>query len=131
MSNTCENIISYESDSEYRDCLRKFCNMVCIDRFQNDPTIDRISRDENLFDEQAMSSHMNHLYDKTMNSPAFRVLYELAAGRMFSLDPEIGLCVLMSYDYFRDFYIVYHLFLTVGEGIENETPYSILKNKLS
>ena len=122
--------ISYESDGEYRDCLRRFCGMVCVDPFENDPTIDPVSRDENLYDEPAIHKTMNVLYDKTRDSSVFKVLYRLAAGRMFSEDLEIGLCILMSYDYFRDFYLVYHLFLEIGEEIEKEEIYIVLKNKL-
>lgn len=125
------NSVSYENDAEYRDQIRKFCNMVCVDRFQNDPTIDPISRDENLFDEDAMTIQMNLVYAKTKDSESIRRLYDLAAGRMFSIDPEIGLCILMSYDYFRDFYTVYSLYESVGENIKDHDIYSILLNKLS
>ena len=105
--------------------------MKCIDKFENDPTIDPISRDENLYDEEAVTKTMNILYDKTKDSTAFKVLYELAAGRMFSIDPEIGLCILMSYDYFRDFYTVYHEFLEIGEEIKTRSAYIVLQNKLA
>lgn len=126
-----ENPVSYETDAEYREQIRQFCQMKCIDKFENDPTIDPISRDENLIDEAALSKTMNILYDKTRDSIAFKVLYGLAAGRMFSEDPEIGLCILMSYDYFGDFYIVYHRFLEIGEEIKMEPTYIVLQNKLS
>ena len=122
--------ISYENDTEYRECIRRFCGMICIDQFENDPTIDPISRDENLYDESAVTKTMNTLYDKTRDSCVFNIIYELAAGRMFSTDPEIGLCILMSYDYFRDFYIVYSLYDSLGENIEMDKSYIILKNKL-
>ena len=129
-STTYEISISYETDGEYRDQLRKFCKMVCIDQFQNDLSIDDITRDENLFDENAMTKQMNIMYDKTRDSNAFKVLYDLAAGRMFSVDPEIGLCILMSYDYFRDFYTIYSLYDSLGEDIKEEEIYKILLHKL-
>ena len=125
-----ENPVSYETDAEYREQIRRFCQMKCVDKFENDPTIDPISRDENLIDDTALSNTMDILYDKTRDSIAFKVLFNLAAGRMFSENPEIGLCILMSYDYFRDFYIVYRRFLEIGEGIETDANYIVLKNKL-
>lgn len=130
-SNAVELEVSYETDAEYRNQLRRFCQMKCVDQFENDPSIDAVSRDENLYDEDAVSKTMNLLYDKTRDSTAFRTLYELAAGRMFSTDPEIGLCILMSYDYFRYFYTVYLLYETLGENIKLEEIYCILLNKLS
>jgi len=123
--------MSYESNGEYREQIRKFCGMICIDPFENDPTVDPVSRDENLYDEEAVSKTMNLLYDKTRDSSAFRSLYELAAGRMFSEDPEIGLCVLMSYDYFRYFYTIYSLYDSLGENIKEEEIYGILLKKIS
>lgn len=130
-SNAVELEVSYETDSEYRNQLRRFCQMKCVDQFENDPSIDTVSRDENLYDEYAVSKTMNLLYDKTRDSTAFRTLYELAAGRMFSTDPEIGLCILMSYDYFRYFYTIYSLYESLGENIKLEEIYCILLNKLS
>ena len=123
--------IVYNDNVGYRKCLRQFCDMSCVDIFAGDVDIDSISRDENLFDFKAMQITMDILYEKTCKSPAFKVLYDLAAARMFSEDREIGLCVLLSYDYFPYYYAIYSLFEKHGELIIETDCYIHLKNILS
>ena len=48
---------------------------------------------------------MNYVFSITKNEPLFIQLYEKAAAKMFSLDVNIGLSVLYSYDYFRVFHL--------------------------
>jgi Rad3-related DNA helicase len=45
------------------------------------------------------------------HQPEYQELYKLAAALMFSENPEIGLAVLMSYDYLAWFYASYSAFL--------------------
>lgn len=120
--------MNYQNDKEYRECIRQFCQMNCIDDMSD---IDDITRDENLYDSIAIQNKMDIIYEKTKECPFFNSLYDLAAGLMFSTDRQIGICVLLSYDYFCHFYTIYMLYETVGDDIEKEDCYLVLKNKLS
>jgi hypothetical protein len=66
--------------------------------------IDPVSKDELEYDEEAANQAMDHVFQTTKNNPIFKELYLLAAARMFSTDPEIGLSVLFSYDYLEIFH---------------------------
>jgi hypothetical protein len=48
---------------------------------------------------------MDVIYEKTRNHILFQNLYQHGAAKMFSLDQEIGLAVLCSYDYFHLFHM--------------------------
>ena len=100
----------YSTDLEYRQAIRDYFIMDVetlekeyTDLKENDP----ISYDELLYDEIAMKHGMARIYDNTKDNDKFRELYKLAAGKFFSEDLEIGLCVLLSYDYFADFVKLY------------------------
>lgn len=123
--------MQYQTNEEYRACIRQFAEMCTeTDIFKNDNTIDPITRDEYFYDAEAMSRTMDILYDKTKKSPAFIKLYELAAGRMFSTDCQIGLCVLLSYDFFSRFYPIYTLFETMCEDVIKDPYYVLLLGAL-
>ena len=51
-----------------------------------------------------MSAAMDEIYEKTKHLEQFQSLYISAAALMFSTDPNIGLAVLFSYDYFSLFH---------------------------
>ena len=96
---------AYTNDKEYREFIRNICSMksnqlATLD--QND--IDDITNDEWDYDADAMKIWLDHTYEITHNDPIFMKLYVTAAGTMLSEDPQIGLAVLVSYDYFYDFY---------------------------
>jgi hypothetical protein len=100
----------YSTDLEYRQAVRDYFIMDVkalekeyTDLKENDP----ISYDELLYDEIAMKNGMARLYTNTKDNDKFRELYKLAAGKFFSEYLEIGLCVLLSYDYFADFIKLY------------------------
>jgi len=87
---------------------------------------DNESYDELLYDEDAMKIGMKTILDKTRENILFVELYTLAAGRFLSEDIEIGLCVLLTYDFFADFIKVYE---TVD--LTDTTEFYInLKNRL-
>jgi hypothetical protein len=69
-----------------------------------DEDIDPVSRDEMEYDEGAANKAMDYIFKMTKTNPIFNELYLLAAARMFSTDPEIGLSVLFSYDYLEIFH---------------------------
>jgi hypothetical protein len=95
--------MQYSTNEEYRETLRKFCEMNCIDK-NTDIDLDDISRDELLYDEQSIQIKMDEIYEVTKNDLLWIELYELAAAKFFSTNKEIGLAVLFSYHYFPGFY---------------------------
>ena len=95
----------YSNDKEYREFIRNVCSMKSnqlVTLEQND--IDEITHDEWNYDAGAMNIWLDFTYKITHNEPIFMQLYTTAAGTMLSEDPQIGLAVLISYDYFYDFY---------------------------
>ena len=98
--------IEYENNKQYRQCLR---NVFSMDISNLDIPFDQIedlddeTEDELLFDENAMIKSMDFIYEKTNNNAYFIELYKIAASKMFSEDENIGLAVLFSYDYLKDF----------------------------
>ena len=95
----------YTNDKEYREFIRKICSMKSNQLAtleQND--IDDITHDEWNYDADAMKIWLDHIYEITNNDQIFIRLYLTAAGTMLSEDAQIGLAVLISYDYFYDFY---------------------------
>jgi hypothetical protein len=101
----------YTNDQEYREMVRQVCSMkqhqiVTLEQIQ----IDEITHDEWNYDSDAMSQWLNQVYDLTHTDPLFHELYRIAAGTMLSEDPQIGLAVVISYDYFHDFYHCLQLF---------------------
>jgi hypothetical protein len=101
--------INYETSNEYRQCIRK---LFCMDtntfsHITNDTNLDNESRDELEYDEEMTTIALNYIFNKTKDYEIFRNIYTLASNRMFSNDLEIGLTVLLSYDYL----IYFHKFL--------------------
>lgn len=116
----------YSNNQEYRVAIRKYFNMD-VSNLEIEYTylknVDPESYDESLYDENAMSLGMERIYENTKADKRFLQLYILAAGRFLSEDPETGICVLLTYDYFGDFIQLY----------ENPTEegFSKLSSKLS
>ena len=104
--------ITYEDDAGYREALRRFFHMdmnVILEnlrkKYADFDTFDEETRDELLFDTDAVAHGMNVLLEKTRDIAAFHEMFVAAAGAMLSESVDIGLAVLMSYDYFADFYV--------------------------
>ena len=99
----------YATNEEYRNEFRKLCGMIQPIILLNVMTrqLDVESRDEMMYDEEAVKQFMDNVYEKTRNSPLFMKLYEKAAGFMFSTDPEIGMTILLGYDYLDAFFTMY------------------------
>ena len=78
-----------------------------------------------------MSLYLDSVYAKTQHHSLFQRLYSLSAALMLSLDPEIGLAVLFSYDYFASFYLCYQSFLLDPSSFsENNQFYASLLHRL-
>ena len=95
-----------------------------------DSDLDEETKDELLFDNEAISKTMDFIYEKTHNNILFKELYSIAASKMFSEDLQIGLAVLFSYDFFEKFHLCLIDFFNNDFSNEN-TQYLILKNKIS
>ena len=104
-----ENVVEaserYTNDKEYRAFIRNICSMKSHQLATLEQTdIDDITHDEWNYDAIAMNVWLDNTYEITKNDPIFMQLYIMAAGTMLSEDPQIGLAVLVSYDYCYDFY---------------------------
>ena len=108
------NHYKYTNNAEYRQCLRNFFQMNTNnypDTIEKIPDLDDETRDEISYDEIAACAKMDYILAVTKDITYFNNLYDLAAAQMFSTDREIGLAVLLSYDYFYLFYECFADFL--------------------
>lgn len=128
--------MNYQNNTEYRQCLRTFFQM----NSKNYPSVvetygqswDPETIDEMSYDESAASKTLDHIYEKTKDNVLFQNIYSNAAARMFSQDPEIGLALLLSYDYLKLFYTCITLFFnSPDELLETSEPYVSLMKKIS
>lgn len=109
----------YDSDQEYRAVLRnlikmdpnKFYETEDIKCDPTDPNVSPETIDEYNYDSAAVAKYLDKVYLSTKYRPEFQRLYTAAAALMFSENPEIGLAVLMSYDYLAYFHQSYSLFI--------------------
>jgi hypothetical protein len=129
----------YSSDEEYRAFLRRLMQMDPTKFYETedikcDPTDPKVSSetiDEYNYDCNAVNVYLDGVYKTTKDHPQFQRLYLAAAALMFSVDPEIGLAVLMSYDYLAWFHSSYNAFLSnPSEFTENEEYYSKLIKRI-
>ena len=115
------SLYKYTNNTEYRQCIRQFFQMDSQqypETIHQIPDLDDETRDEISYDEAAASKKMDYILILTSNIPIFQNMYNLAAGKMFSVDPEIGLAVLLSYDYFQLFNDCFVEFLKENPDLE-------------
>jgi len=85
-----------------------------------------------LYDQDAIFDGMDTIYNSTIQNPLFHKIYETSAGKMLSLDLNIGLAIVFSYDYFSHFHCCLVDFLKNPQDFsENNDNYRILMNKLT
>ena len=109
----------YSTDEEYRAFLRRIIQMDPAKFYETedvkcdptDPNVSPETIDEYNYDVDAVKSYLDGVYAITKTRPEFQRLYVAAAALMFSEDKEIGLAVLMSYDYLAHFHSSYTVFL--------------------
>lgn len=127
----------YSNTKEYRECLRQFCKMNTKQYPQIIHSVDALGWDEETidemsYDEDSMTKILDTIYEKTKDHPLFKKIYETAAAKMISLDPEIGLAIIMSYDYFSGFYACLDVFYKSPDAFtENAPEYIGLMKKLT
>ena len=131
------NQYKYTNTKEYRECLRQFCKMNAKKYPQVIHSVDAAGWDEETvdemsYDEESVSRILDTIYEKTRDHPLFKKIYETAAAKMISLDLEIGLAVIMSYDYFSGFYACLDAFYKSPDDFTENTPaYIGLMKKLT
>jgi hypothetical protein len=96
----------YQDTREYRALFRKITSSSSS-KTNNPFDIDDETLDENDYDEQNVSAFLDTIYERTHRHPLFQLLYDKAAAKMISENREIGLTVLLSYDYLSAFYPCY------------------------
>jgi hypothetical protein len=93
-------IVTYDDDFAYRKHVREIFSMNCSPISD----YDAITNDELMYEDDAMSKGLDEIYAMTKDVPDFQEIYKLTAGFMLSTDPNIGLAVAFSYDYFDKFH---------------------------
>jgi len=105
--------INYSNDDEYRIVLQTLCF-------------------HNVDDAQYMQYVFDFVWENTYELPMFMDLYKTAAaGYLLSEDASLGLAILFSYDYLRDFYPLFREYMTnLGFDETENLLYTNLKKKL-
>ena len=118
---TFPSIISYQSNKEYRDWIRRIFHFakdaktyyadLTENDMESDASMDAESKDEMEFDDVNMERGLDFLFEKTKDNFIFEELYLLAAATMISTDIKIGQAILCSYDFFHLYYTCLWYFL--------------------
>jgi hypothetical protein len=92
---------------------------------------DEETRDETTYDEMRVSVFLDTVYANTRANPLFQQIYLAAAAKMITQNPEIGLAILMSYDYLWAFYPCYCAYIESPETFsEMNEWYMELSNRI-
>ena len=103
-----------------------------VDEVNTLPDIDAETLDEYNYDDTATVAFLDKVSDLTLDYSYLVDLYKLAAARMFSADPEIGITILMSYDFLHLYYPMLCVFSqSPSTFTTNNTYYVKLMKKLS
>ena len=73
-----------------------------------------------------MSEFIDFILNETKQNKLFLQLYIKTAGQMFSNSPEIGLTILLSYDYLFDFHLCLVDFFKKNDNISDNLHYKNL-----
>ena len=119
---------NYSDNATYRQCIR---NIFKMKEQKKDENVDSITNDENNYDEETMVRSMDLIYEKTKDHLLFQTLYQYGAATMFSLNNEIGLAVLCSYDYFHLYHLCLRDFVQENQITEENINYQNLLQKLT
>ena len=107
-----ETVVEYSNSEEYRRCSRELFGMdpkvyeknIAALENHNQEELDQETRDELAYDEAAVNKTVDYVLDCTKGVAEFEEVYKMAARRMMSEDPEIGIAILFSYDYMQRFH---------------------------
>lgn len=130
----------YDSDKTYRAFLRQIMQMDPTKFYETedikcdptDPNVSEETIDEYNYDGEAVAKYLDGVYQSTKDRPEFQRLYTAAAALMFSEKQDIGLAVLMSYDYLAWFYSTYTAYLKAPDSWSADTDefYQKLINRI-
>ena len=121
--------VNYTNNEEYRKCLR---NMFQMKNQSLDETLDPETADEQDYDDDNASVMLDYVFSITQYDTLFKELYVYGAGTMLSLDQDIGLAVLFSYDYFILFHPCLQQIINNPQSWNSSNPAFIaLKQKLT
>jgi len=127
-----KTLCNYKNDKEYRACLRNIFGM----KQENYPDtsemdLDDITEDEMSYDDSSSQKVMDYILKTTDKHPLFTKLFELGAAKMISMDREIGLAILLSYDFLHLFHVCFIDFLENPDTFQETTEsYVALLNYL-
>lgn len=130
----------YTTTAEYRIFLRNLVGMDATKYYgdatvvaeENGEDLDEETADEYNYDERAISAYLDKVYLDTKASVEFSMLYNTAAALMISTDPEIGLAVLMSYDYLALFCACYSEYMRAPAAFSQNSPqFKMLMEKMT
>jgi hypothetical protein len=124
-------IVNYTDDIGYRNTLRTLLKMEKqfpekIDDFD----ISDLDLDKDDFDEISSAIMLDHIFETTSNNPVFQEIYKHTAGLMFTEDINVGIVVLLSYDYLPDFHNCLCQFFKEGVILEEDILIITLKQKI-
>jgi len=128
------NMKKYNNNLEYRKQIRLLTSMdndICTKNVNNvqenlDEDIDNESKDELFYDTKTMSEFIDFILHETKLNKLFLQLYIKTAGQMFSNSPEIGLTILLSYDYLFDFHLCLVDFFKNNDNMSDNLHYKNL-----
>jgi hypothetical protein len=118
-------ILNYSDDFGYRQSIRDVFGMKCAPDSVN-VDYDDVTRDELMYEADAISAGLDDIYERTKDVPEFQKIYSTCAGFMLSVDPNIGLAVVFSYDYFDKFHPCLVDFLVTG-SISSDNRENLMK----
>jgi len=125
--------LKYKNNAEYRESLRQLFKMN--PQNYNESTkqldLDDETRDELEYDEVSAKIAMDWIYATLKTNPLFQDLFLRAAAKFLSEDHEIGIAVLISYDYLDSFHDCIVSFLTCPNDFNKlHSTYLCLSTKL-
>jgi hypothetical protein len=118
-------ILNYNDDFGYRQSIRDVFGMNCSSE-SVDSDYDEVTKDELMYEADAISKGLDDIYERTKDVPEFQKIYSICAGFMLSVDPNIGLAVVFSYDYFDKFHPCLVDFLR-GGSISSDNRENLMK----
>jgi len=119
-------IAVYTDNKSYRSTLRRLFFMdVSMCHVTVDESMDDESRDELMYDNDAVITVMGNLFELTRDNVLFQNLYDLAAEKMISTNREIGQAVLFSYDYLPLFHKCLAGFLRNPDGFNDSDEFYV------
>jgi len=116
--------VTYQNNEQYRAILRQLFFMD-VSKCTIDESIDDETRDELMYDENAVNDVMDELFCMTAQFPLFQALYDSAAAKMISTDRTIGQAVLFSYDYLALFHRCLASFIKSPETFDENNEYYV------